>query len=139
MESLPCLILIIVLVVAIIAILVRAANNQEADKNAMEQAHQDYQSGLARLKREPANADFKQQALQLGRIYANLTREQKGVTVFDEMALMNDINAATAGATAAKPIATVETRLQELDALRAKGVITDAEYAAKRQRLIDEM
>jgi hypothetical protein len=141
MESLPCLVLVIILVVAIVAILVRAANKQDADKKAMEQAYQAYQSALARLKKYPTDPDAKRHALDVGRGYANMTREQKGVTIFDEMALMNDISAATAGASsvAARPATSVEMRLQELEALRTKGLITDTEYAAKRQRLIDEM
>jgi len=91
------------------------------------------------LKKYPTDPDAKQHALEVGRGYAAMTREQKNVTIFDEMALMNDINAATAGAVAARPATSVETRLQELERLRANGLITDAEYAAKRQQLIDEM
>jgi hypothetical protein len=30
-------------------------------------------------------------------------------------------------------------RLQELESLRATGVVSDAEYAAKRERVIDEI
>lgn len=60
------------------------------------------------------------------------------------MALSNDISAATAGAMVAQaqpaqPAASVEQRLQALDALRTKGLITDAEYATRRQQLISEV
>lgn len=142
MGTLPCLITLAVCGIAVIALMVELSSRRKASQQALEQAHQDYQTGLARLKHEPTNADFKQQALQLGRLYANLTREQKGVTVFDEVALSNDISAATAGATAPAPVqsaASAEERLHALDALRSKGLISDAEYAAKRQKLIDEM
>ena len=95
-----------------------------------------YQTALGNLKADPTNADLKQRALALGRAYARLTREQKAVTIFDEMALSNDISAATAGA---GRTLSAEDRLQALDTLRAKGLVSDAEYTQKRQKLIDEM
>ncbi|BBX48306.1 hypothetical protein GCM10009641_06490 [Mycobacterium cookii] len=39
---------------------------------------------------------------------------------------------------APRPQASAGERLQELETLRASGVITDAEYTAKRQRIIEE-
>lgn len=131
----------VVLVIAIIGALVVAARNRSERDRALIAARDAYQSALERLKKDPTNADHKQHALQVGRGYANMTREQKGVTIFDEMALSNDIAAATAGATVAKsaPVQSVEERLRSLDALRSKGLVTDVEYSQKRQKLIDEM
>ena len=64
----------------------------------LREAKASYQASLAKLKSNPTNPDLKQRT-QLGRIYSNLTRRKRGVTIFDEVALMNDINAACAGAT----------------------------------------
>ena len=65
------------------------------------------------------------------------------------MALSNDINAATAAATVAAPAAapiaavvdrpTAEERLSKLNDLRLRGVISEAEYTEKRQKILDEM
>jgi hypothetical protein len=83
-----------------------------------------------------------EQALTLGRAYANLTRAHKGVTIYDEMAVMNDLNAATAGAVASPvqaPVGTVEERLAKLDDLRARSIISDVEFAERRQKILDEI
>jgi hypothetical protein len=47
--------------------------------------------------------------------------------------------AAVAGATAAPSQPLVAQRLQELESLRVTGVISDAEYAAKREQVIAEI
>jgi hypothetical protein len=100
-------------------------------------AHTIYQAALETLKAAPTSADLRQKALSIGRAYSNLTRNKQGVTVYDEMALMNDIDAATAGATKAE--ISIEDRLQTLEGLRSKGLVSDAEYSQKRQKLLDEM
>jgi hypothetical protein len=119
----------------------------QAQAKQREQARLAYQAALEELKANPTNADLKQKTLQLGRVYSNLTRNKSGVTLFDEMALMNDINAATAGASASTsqpaqiPIASasVEARLANLSDLKSKGLIDEAEYTTKRQKILDEM
>ena len=58
-----------------------------------------YLSALAQLKISPTDPTMKQQALQLGRTYATLTRQYIGVPMYDDVALANDISAAIAGAT----------------------------------------
>ena len=103
-----------------------------------------YQNSLAVLKKQPTNADVKQRTLALGRAYSNLTRDSKGVTMFDEVALSNDISAACAGATAhlvAVPAArdTPEARLEKLAALRTRGLVDDQEYQAERRRILSEI
>lgn len=96
-----------------------------------------YRAALNHLKQQPTNADVKEQALQLGRAYSKLTRQRRGVTIFDEMALMNDINAATAGATIAP--SNVEDRLRRLADLRSKGLIDDGEYTTQRSLILSGM
>jgi|SRR5438128_9551285 len=112
----------------------------------LDQARQAYQDSLSKLKSDPANADLRQKTLQLGRLYSNLTRHKRGVTVFDEVALMNDINAACAGAASmpglnrkAASEQTVEERLARLTELRSKGLIDEFEYRSKRHKILDEI
>lgn len=109
---------------------------EQAAKARLEQARIAYYEMLEQLKQSPTDASIKQQALSLGRAYAGLTREQSAVTIYDEMALLNDINAATAGATA-RP--SVEQRLQELAQLQSKGLLSADEYTTQRQRLLKEL
>jgi uncharacterized membrane protein len=109
-----------------------------------EQAYKDYQTALEVLKIEPTNPILRQEALELGRVYANHVRNSQGVTLFDEVALMNDINAVTAGATShvnapAPTSDSTKARLTKLSELRANGVITEQEYVAKRQKILDEL
>ena len=113
---------------------------------ALDNAKQDYQDSLSKLKAAPTNADLRQITLHLGRTYSNLTRNKKGVTLFDEVALMNDINAACAGAGMAsvlnrKPTneKTIEERLASLSELRAKDLINEQEYSAKKQEILEEI
>ena len=137
-----------IIAVIIIAIVLNE-NAAKQRRKALEDARVAYQTSLAQLKRNPTSADLRQRTLELGRIYSNLTRDKKGVTIFDEIALMNDINAACAGATtvsspprataAPPPRQTIEERLARLSELKAKGLIDDAEYNARRQKIIDEV
>jgi hypothetical protein len=131
----------LVIVVAIIAGVGQA--------KAIENARQAYQSSLAELTNDPTNPQQRQTTLALGRAYSNLTRNQKGVTVFDEVALMNDINAACGGATTlARPNpspepgpadTSIEARLAQLQKLMERNLISSAEYETKRQQLLSEI
>lgn len=111
---------------------------------AKEAARQRYLASLAALKKAPTNADIKQATLALGRAYSALTRDKKGQTLFDEVALMNDINAACAAATATRSLesvatpsgASVEERLALLSNLKAKGVIDSVEYDKRRSEIL---
>lgn len=118
----------------------------KSEQKELDNARSLYEQALAKLKTDPANAGLRQNTLALGRHYSFLTRRRKGVTVFDELALMNDINAASAGAAAlaqptlaadSKPSA--EERLATLSALKSKGLIDDQEYASRRQKILDEL
>jgi hypothetical protein len=130
-------------VVVIIIIALVASSNRKNKELA--EAKASYEASLSKLKSNPTNADLRQTTLQLGRIYSNLTRRKKGVTLFDEVALMNDINAACAGATfvsrstSAPAESSIEKRLAKLAELKSKGVIDEQEYTSTRQRIIDEV
>lgn len=102
-------------------------------------AHAMYQDSLSALKADPTNADLRQRALSIGRAYSALTR-QSNVTIYDEMAVMNDISAASAGSGAAAPNReTIEARLLRLDDLHAKGLVNDQERNERRQKILDEL
>jgi hypothetical protein len=87
---------------------------------------------LQRLKAEPNNPERRQEALRLGRAYSNLTRNKKGVTVYDEVALKNDIDAACAGAARVQN-PSIEERLAKLKQLLTAGHISDDEYHRRRE------
>lgn len=114
---------------------------------ALEKAKKDYHNSLQALTQDPANAPLKQQTLALGRVYANLTRNKKGVAMYDEVAMGNDINAACAGAmyaqaapvSARAAVSGVEERLASLQNLQAKGLISDAEFHERRNAILSSI
>ena len=112
--------------------------------NCRPEAKVKYEESLAQLKLRPTDPNLKQETLALGREYSNLTRDRKGVTVYDEVALANDIGAACAAATAAvQPVSSfsvsAEARLAELMNLEAKGLVTKEEYQEQRQRILSAL
>jgi len=126
----------------------RKAQAQAAAREieAQAEAKAAYEESLVRLKSNPASVDMRQRTLQLGRAYASLTRRSQGVTVFDEVALMNDINAASGGLEsaaksdpAAPAKASIEERLARRGELRVQGLIDEEEYGTKRQKILDEV
>lgn len=127
----------------VIGIIVMAVASADAAGKRKERAKQEYQGSLQQLKMNPANADLRQRTLELGRIYSNLMRDQKGNTVFDEVALMNDINAACAAAVqvvaSQRPSGDLEDRLRILQGLKDKGLIDDAEYANRKAELLTQI
>lgn len=132
---------VILLVVVIVIFAVKASNDRIKALNAARDA---YFNALRRLKADPTNADLRQTTLKLGRTYSNLTRNKRGVTIFDEVALSNDISAACAGAATLvtntqASSQTIESRLQKLAELKSKGLINEEEYAARRTKILDEV
>jgi hypothetical protein len=105
-----------------------------------------YRASITALKSDPANANLRQNTLELGRHYSNLMRDKKGNTVFDEVALMNDINAACAAAhqfqasnTAAPSHGDIENRLSKLKNLKDKGLIDDADFEARKKEIMAQL
>ena len=146
MDTFVFLMIVIIVIAGMLILMGRARILRAA---ALQNAYADYQKALTALKREPTNPDRKRKALDAGRAYASATRENKGTTTFDEMALSNDIAAATAGATAAAPTAVpvpavptkgdVGERLAKLDALKAQGIVTEAEHQAQRAKILADL
>lgn len=132
-------------VVVVIGAFVAAYVMTQKDK-ALQAAKEAYLKSLSDLKAAPTNADLKQQTLALGRVYSNLTRDRKGITVFEEVAVMNDINAACAAATAQSTsapapsvAANAEDRLRTLTDLKAKGLIDEMEYAKRKGEILSSI
>ncbi|MFL1526213.1 hypothetical protein [Pseudomonas sp. O230] len=133
--------------VILIAVVVVAVWWAHAQEKAKTEAREAYQRSLANLKADPRNADLRQQTLALGRAYSNLIRDKKGQTVFDEVALMNDINAACAGASersldvhvAAPPVNDIEARLQKLLSLKERNLIDADEYSSRRREILESI
>jgi hypothetical protein len=130
----------------IIAILVGVlwwmGSARKARERRLREAKTAYEQSLNGLKRDPTNADLKQQTLALGRAYSNLTRDQKGVTTYDEVALSNDISAACAAA-GGRPTnqssVSAEVRLSRLADLHKQGLVSDEEYQSQRRRILSDL
>jgi hypothetical protein len=137
-----------ILVLAFIVIMLAHGHGKLVD--ATRKAYKLYLDSLNRLKRDPHNPHLRETTLALGRHYVLLLRSSHGPTTFDEVAILNDINAACARAGTIPPIvqsptatsapaATVEERLARLDDLLAKRAITDAEHKQKRGEILAEL
>jgi hypothetical protein len=98
-----------------------------------------YLEALEALKRDPSNADLRQTVLAFGRTHALLNKEL-GVS---EVSLLNDINAATARASApvaqGLPESAIESRLAKLRALASEGLIDQADFDRKKAEIISEI
>lgn len=124
-------------------------NNEKAKKEAIEKAIKDreealrnaqyaYEIVLVELQNDPRNPNLKQEALRLGREYSNLCQDEQGNTIFDEVALMNDINAACAAASAANT-PSVEERINTLNRLLTNGTINQVEYQQRKKQILDSL
>jgi hypothetical protein len=85
--------LIVTAVVAIFAAGVLIARQAAA---RLRKAQMDYEAALALLEADPSDNRLRIQALEKGRAFADIAREQsgsKGRAIFDEVALSNDLNA----------------------------------------------
>jgi hypothetical protein len=137
-----------VMVLGVVAIIVVSFglyfNSLNEINKRLQQAFARYKQSLEVLKQQPNNPELRQRALEWGRYYSGLTRDNKRVTVYDEVALANDINAACAGAgsienaNAATPTRSIEERLEQLKALLSKGAISEQEYSERRSKILDE-
>ena len=140
----------VVVVLVLLALLIRYVARQRQIKEA-QAADEEDQEALRLIKRNPTNADYKEHALHLGRAYCNLSRNLKGqggVTIYDEVALMNDINAACAStqhavhAQAPAPVAqqeSHESRLRRLNDLYDQKLIDEQAYLRRKQEIINSI
>lgn len=133
----------IVVVTFIIGLIILLVQNDDREKKLRE-AEAAYRSSLADLKLSPMNADLKEETLRKGRAYSNLTRNNQGVTMYDEVALMNDINAACASAGVPQSVRegsgkSIEERLSYMGQLKDKSLITEQEYEQRRAEILKEL
>ena len=121
---------------------------KETARKKVQEAYLSYQKSLQELKATPSNPDLKQRALKLGRAYAEISRSFVGdpaITIYDEMSVMNDINAACAAASNpnqarnSSVLINIEERLLNLQNLKKRGLIDDSEYDSKRKRILGEI
>lgn len=139
--------IVFVLLALFIWVFGRAYFNARDERERLEEiqeAEAAYRVALFALEVEPKNAERRRAALAAGREYARVMRENRGATLFDEMALMNDINAiagqqVSAAAGQVAPQLSYEERLARLQRLAAEGHLTKDEYVEKRKRLLDEL
>ncbi|HWS70893.1 MAG TPA: hypothetical protein VN605_02210 [Thermoanaerobaculia bacterium] len=133
-----CVIFLILVVIVIVVLVAQKDNGTEAARRA-------YVEALGRLKLDPANPDLRAETLRLGREYSALTRKNRNVTLFDEVALLNDINAACAAVSVQRPhappppqtpTASIEDRLTRLHDLKTRGLISEAEYDGRRREIL---
>jgi hypothetical protein len=123
---------------------------EEKYRASLNEAEGHYRRMLEILRNNPTDPEMREKALSWGRRFAELTRQPvgSGVTVFDEVALSNDINAACAGASRANGSAvsresvasnSIEERFERLKSLLDKGLISSDEYKEKRMKLLDDI
>jgi hypothetical protein len=127
----------------VIGLIILVLYNLGQKQKRVDAARKAYQSSLAQLKQEPSNTDLRQNTLELGRRYAQTARESGRQTVFDEMAMMNDLNAVTGVASQAAGTKAeqgdVIARLKTLEDLKTRGLISDTEYAQRRATILDNI
>jgi cell wall assembly regulator SMI1/Tfp pilus assembly protein PilE len=88
------------LVVVVIGVAVTVglySYNRNRMNKRLNLAFANYRRSLEVLEQHPDNTEFRQRALEWGRYYSSLTRYAKGVTLYDEVAVANDISAACGG------------------------------------------
>jgi hypothetical protein len=136
MEVLGCFAVAFVVIMAFIGLVFFLIARHK--RRELEKAYASYQQALAALRANPANPEARASALAWGRQYSSLARDSKGVTTYDEVALSNDIGAATAGAGQA-PRGSVAERLRRLDELRSQQAVSEDEYRSQRARIIEEV
>ena len=101
-----------------------------------------YYDSLRKLKKQPNNPDFREEAVRLGRKYAAKAKDWRGRSTFDETMLTNDLFAACARATTgeatvakvevtnpeALPGLSVAEEIDKLEQLFLTNVITMEEF-----------
>lgn len=138
--------IVVVVVIFFICLIIWGANAMTKKIAAAKAA---YHESLERLTGDPTNPRLRKATLEFGRVYSNIARNNNGVALFDEVALMNDINAACGGITAISNSGNPPTphdaglstqdRLTKLLQLKEQGFISESEYETKRQKLISEI
>ena len=148
MDAIGCAFVILCLIAVPVCIVGAYLSYIKSVNKRLSDAFFTYRNSLDALKQDPHNAELHERALQLGRYYSHLTRSNRRVTIYDEVALANDIAAARAGAGQAANLSgtplsisgqPLEQRLDRLKELLDSGAIDEQEYRARRTKLLDEV
>lgn len=120
------------------------------EKKAIE-LKQEYEDILDRLSRNPNSQKLRQLALEIARDYYSSLRNDGRLTIYDEQAIQNDlsliINSSNNSYTQQSNDNSIENKdnsdslakLEKLKHLKDKGLITEADYEAKKQKILDEL
>jgi hypothetical protein len=92
-STASCLVVLLVIVGVCVAALLAAANAAAKRTAQLNAAWGEYQQALQWVRYNPGRSELRVQALALGRSYYSLARKDGVPTIYDEMALANDLNA----------------------------------------------
>ncbi len=132
--------------IAVVIVSLLAALGRGKAKNA-------YEKGLDRLRTDPGNFDLRLEVLRLGLAHYKSSPEAMGTASFDkdadwkqvwkELAEIPAPQGALLSSKTPAPLLPsgdeVEARLAKLDSLKSRGLISEAEYASKRSKVLDEL
>ena len=102
-----------------------------------------YEKSLELLKARPNDSELRGETLYIGREFASFQRE-RGQTVFDEVAIKNDIDSACAGiitqsTVSSQPNNSLKERLAKVQRLFDDSLISKKEYETKRKQILDSI
>jgi hypothetical protein len=129
-----CLFALLAAFVGFLALIARA---QAQRQRSMDQARANYRAALAELQALPGDERRRQRALDTGRHYAKVAREQQAPMIFDEAALARDLDAVTAGGLVVGPSRPATgPRRQPPDEPPGHGLDREDEQAPPRERAV---
>ena len=107
----------------------------------VEKARRDYEQGLSLLSLHPNEEQLQQEVTTRGMLYARLLRESGRGHIFDEEALSQQMERAISSA--AEPASpgrrSAKERLEGLEALKAAGIISEAEHEKRRDEILSQL
>lgn len=132
----PSIALIFIIIVIVVFAVVFVERDRRRKVRELESARQAYMAWLIQLANDPVNAEIRTNALTAGRHYSNLTRNHTGATVYDELALSNDIAAVSAAAVVPPSPQPIHERLERLEELKRLELISTDEYRSRREQIL---
>jgi hypothetical protein len=146
-DTIVCLSPILVLVAIAVVVLIVTTNQARVQDRKVKAAWEKYWYALEELRESPDSSQEREATLHAGREFARLVREGGSETVFDEVALMNDINAIAGQQVFARSTErgqraddlSIEERLVRLRKLAEAGQVTKEEYLERRKRVLDQL
>lgn len=137
------------LIIIPLIILVNKFTSKNYDRqNKLKQEYEDFKY---KLSQNPQNQELRQLTLQKARDYYSSLRNDGRLTIYDEQAIQNDlsliINSSNNSYTQQSNDNSIENKdnsdslakLEKLKHLKDKGLITEADYEAKKQKILDEL